>query len=98
MSGPDGATSRMEGVILEVVRNERLVFTNAFASGWIPQTPFLAGLFTFTPEGNGTRYRAASRHWDEASHKKHEEMGFRQGWDVVAGQLAALAEAEARHR
>jgi uncharacterized protein YndB with AHSA1/START domain len=95
MSGPDGATSPMEGVILEVVPNERIVFTNAFSAGWVPQPPFMVGIFTFAPEGNGTRYRAASRHWDEATHKRHEAMGFIQGWTAVAGQLAALAEAEA---
>lgn len=95
MSGPDGATSPMEGVILEVVPNERIVFTNAFKAGWIPQTPFMVGFFTFTPEGTGTRYRAGSRHWDEATHNRHEAMGFSQGWGIVAAQLAALAEAEA---
>jgi uncharacterized protein YndB with AHSA1/START domain len=92
MSGPDGETSPMEGVLLEIVPNERIVFTNAFTVGWIPQTPFMVGIFTFMPEGSGTRYRAASRHWDEATHKQHEAMGFREGWGAVAGQLAALAE------
>jgi len=96
MSGPDGATSPMEGVILEVVPNQRIVFTNAFKVGWIPQTPFMVGFFTFTPEGKGTHYRAGSRHWDEAAHKQHEAMGFKEGWGIVAGQLAELAEAEAR--
>ena len=56
----------------------------------------MVGVFTFTPEGNGTRYRAVSRHWDEAAHKQHEAMGFKDGWGIVAGQLADLAEAEAR--
>jgi uncharacterized protein YndB with AHSA1/START domain len=96
MSGPDGETSPMEGVVLEVVPNERIVLTNAFTIGWIPQTPFMVGFFTFTPEGSGTRYRAGSRHWDEATHKQHEAMGFNEGWTIVAGQLAELAEAEAR--
>jgi uncharacterized protein YndB with AHSA1/START domain len=96
MRGPDGASAPMEGVILEVVPNERIVFTNAFTAGWIPQKPFMLGFFTFTAEGAGTRYRAGSRHWDEATHKQHEAMGFAQGWGIVAGQLAALAEAEAK--
>ena len=97
MTGPDGvAAPLMEGVILEVVPNERIVFTNAFTVGWIPQTPFMLGFFTFTREGNGTRYRAGSRHWDEATQKQHEAMGFTQGWGIVAGQLAELAEAEAK--
>ncbi len=96
MSGPDGAASPMEGVILEVVPNRSIVFTNAFTAGWVPQQPFMVGHFTFTPEGSGTRYRAASRHWDAETHRKHEAMGFAQGWGIVAGQLAELAEAEAK--
>jgi uncharacterized protein YndB with AHSA1/START domain len=96
MSGPDGETSAMEGVFLEVVPNRSIVFTNAFTAGWIPQTPFMVGFFTFVPEGEGTRYRAGARHWDEAARQQHESMGFDQGWTLVAGQLAALAEAERR--
>jgi uncharacterized protein YndB with AHSA1/START domain len=93
MSGPDGASSPVEGVMLEVIPDEKIVFTNAFTAGWIPQTPFMVGFFHFTPEGSGTRYRAGARHWTEAALKQHEEMGFSAGWAVVAGQLAALAEA-----
>ena len=97
MTGPNGASSPMEGVILEVVPNKSIVFTNAFTAGWIPKAPFMVGFFTFTPEGSGTRYRAGARHWDEATQKQHEAMGFTQGWTIVAGQLAELAETEARN-
>jgi len=93
MRGPDGATSPMEGVVLEVVPRERIVFTDAFRVGWIPQAPFMVGVFTMTPDGAGTRYRACARHWDEATRRQHEAMGFREGWGAVADQLAALAEA-----
>ena len=93
MTGPDGATPPMEGVVLEVVPNRRIVLTNAFTAGWVPQTPFMVAIFTFTPEGSGTRYRAASRHWDAATHQQHEAMGFQEGWGKVAEQLARLAEA-----
>ncbi len=96
MSGPDGATSPMEGAILEVVPNRSIVFTDAFTAGWIPQNPFMVGCFSFTPEGTGTRYRARSRHWDAETHQQHEAMGFQQGWGIVAQQLAGLVEAEAR--
>ncbi len=93
MSGPEGDPSPMEGVILEVIPNRSIVMTNAFTVGWIPQTPFMVGFFTFSPEGEGTRYRAGARHWDEAAHNQHEAMGFIEGWGTVAGQLADLAEA-----
>jgi uncharacterized protein YndB with AHSA1/START domain len=96
MTGPGGETSPIEGVVLEVVPNVRIVFTNAFTVGWIPQTPFMVGFFEFAPEGEGTHYRAGARHWDEATMKQHEEMGFQRGWTQVAEQLAELAEAEHR--
>jgi uncharacterized protein YndB with AHSA1/START domain len=94
MSGPDGETSPIEGVVLEVVPNRRIVFTDAFAVGWIPRMPFMVGFFEFAPEDGGTRYRAGARHWDEATMKRHEAMGFQRGWMQVADQLAKLAEAE----
>ena len=96
MSGPGGAVPQMEGVVLECLPNERIVLTNAFTAGWIPQTPFMVAVFTFAPERAGTRYRAASRHWDAAAQQQHEAMGFQHGWQIVAGQLAALAEAAAK--
>jgi len=94
MRGPNGEESGGEGVFLEVIPNRRFVFTNAFLAGWIPATPFMVGIFELTPEGSGTRYRAAARHWDEAAMQQHKEMGFTEGWTTVANQLAALAEAE----
>ena len=94
MTGPDGPAPAMEGVFLEIIPNQKIVFTNALTAGWIPQSPFLVAVFTFTPEDGGTRYRAASRHWDETTHKHHQDMGFETGWGTVAEQLAALAEAE----
>lgn len=93
MSGPDGATSPMEGVFLEVIPYRSIVITDAFKAGWIPQPPFMVGFFSFVPESTGTRYRAGSRHWDEIAMKKHEAMGFNDGWGIVAAQLAAIAEA-----
>jgi uncharacterized protein YndB with AHSA1/START domain len=96
MTGPEGDTSPMEGVILEVIPNRSIVFTDAFTSGWMPQKAFMLGFFSFAPAGRGTRYRAGARHWDAAAHRQHDEMGFAQGWGVVADQLAELAEAEAQ--
>jgi uncharacterized protein YndB with AHSA1/START domain len=96
MIGPDGETPPIEGVFLEVTPGERIVFTDALAVGWIPQTPFLTGVFTFTAEGKGTRYRAAARHWSKESLEQHKAMGFTQGWTATAGQLADLAEAAAK--
>lgn len=105
MEGPDGQKYPHEGIFLEVVPNERIVSTNAFTAGWEPKTlmttecdlPTVA-IFSFEPEGSGTRYTGRVRHWDPEARKKHEAMGFEEGWGIVADQLAALAEAEARTR
>jgi uncharacterized protein YndB with AHSA1/START domain len=93
MSSPDGKeASPMEGVFLVVAPNRRIVTTDAFTVGWIPQKPFMTAIFAFDPDGDGTRYAASVRHWDEAALKQHEEMGFHAGWGLVADQLVALCE------
>ncbi len=61
MSGPGGENSPMEGVYLEVIPHQRIVFTNAFKVGWIPQPPFMVGFFEFADEGGRTRYTAGAR-------------------------------------
>lgn len=93
MRSPEGQDMPMQGVFLEVVPNERLVSTDAFAPGWVPQGPFMVTIVTFVAEGDGTRYTAQARHWSEETLKQHEAMGFTTGWAKVADQLAALAEA-----
>jgi uncharacterized protein YndB with AHSA1/START domain len=94
MRSPDGVDMPHEGVFLEVVPNRKIVMTNAFTAGWIPQDPFMVVIFTFDPEGSDTRYTARVRHWSEERMKNHEAMGFHEGWNIVAGQLAELAEAQ----
>ncbi len=95
MYGPNGEESGGEGIFLEVVPNRRIIFTDAFKAGWIPQEPFMVGFFELTPDGDGTHYRAGARHWSEAAFNQHKDMGFEGGWSTVAAQLAALAEAAA---
>ena len=92
MHGPSGEVSPNHGIFLEVSPGRRMVFTDAFKGDWQPQPAFMIGVFELTPEGAGTRYRASARHWDEASMRQHEEMGFVEGWEAVARQLAELVE------
>jgi uncharacterized protein YndB with AHSA1/START domain len=96
MHGPGGERHAQEGVFLEVVPLDRFVFTDAYAAGWVPQTPFMTGLFTVADEGGKTSYTASARHWTEAARTQHAAMGFEAGWGAVAEQLAALAEAAAK--
>jgi uncharacterized protein YndB with AHSA1/START domain len=81
------------GQYLEVVPNERLVFTDAFIGDWKPsQKPFFTGYLTFADAGEGkTRYTAIARHWITEDAESHKKMGFHEGWGICARQLEALA-------
>ncbi|HLI11758.1 MAG TPA: SRPBCC family protein [Alphaproteobacteria bacterium] len=91
MRGPDGKEFPNRGVYLEVVENERLVFTDAYVAAWEPsEKPFMTAIITFADEDGKTRYTARVRHWTAADREAHEKMGFHQGWGQCADQLAAL--------
>jgi uncharacterized protein YndB with AHSA1/START domain len=93
MCSPDGMEVPNRGVYLEVVPNERLVFTDAFTAAWEPsQKPFMVGILTFADEGGKTRYTATVRHWSVADKEAHEKMGFFEGWGIATDQLTALAQ------
>jgi uncharacterized protein YndB with AHSA1/START domain len=103
MIGPNGEQHPGEGIFLEVVPNERIVFSNVFTAGWDPKTLMTSecdfatvAIVTFERESGGTRYTARVRHWDAEAKEKHAAMGFEEGWGIVAAQLAKIAEAEAR--
>ena len=92
MRSPEGNDMPCPGVYLEVVPNERLVFTDAYTSPWEPSgKPFMTAIVTFADEGGGTRYTARVRHWTVEDREAHEKMGFHEGWGQCADQLAALA-------
>lgn len=98
MRGPNGEESDGVGVFLEAVTEQRLVFTNAFTSGWIPSgqpsiVPFMTTIVEMSDEGGKTRYVVRALHWTEEARKQHEKMGFHKGWGQVTGQLEALARA-----
>jgi uncharacterized protein YndB with AHSA1/START domain len=91
MRGPDGQEFPNRGVYLEVVPNERLVFTDAYTHAWEPSAkPFMTGILTFENEGGKTRYTARVRHWTVADREAHEKMGFHPGWNIATDQLEAL--------
>ncbi len=91
MRDPQGNDLPNRGVYLEVVENERLVFTNAYTSAWEPsEKPFMTVILTFEDEGGKTKYTALVRHWTVADRETHEKMGFHQGWGQCADQFEAL--------
>jgi uncharacterized protein YndB with AHSA1/START domain len=100
MRSPEGHTFPNAGCYLEVVENERLIWTNAVAPGYRPKELPAAGAvdsFYFTcvisleSHGSGTKYSALVMHADAAARNRHEEMGFHQGWNSALDQLIALA-------
>jgi len=91
MRGPDGQDMPNHGIYLEVVPNEKIVFTDAFTAAWVPSAkPFMTVILTFEDEDGKTRYTARVRHWTAEDKETHEKMGFHQGWGICADQLTAL--------
>lgn len=89
----DGAEIENEGVYLEIVPEEKLVFTDAYTEGWKPaEDPFMTAIILFEDGGEGiTRYTAIARHRTPGAAKGHEEMGFFTGWGTVVDQLEMYA-------
>ncbi len=56
MRSPDGDDMPNRGVYLEVVENERLVFTDAYTEAWVPsEKPFMTVVLTFEASRPGGR-------------------------------------------
>lgn len=93
MCSPEGIEYPSSGVYLEVVPNEKLVFTDAYTEAWKPsEKPFMTVVLTFEDAGSDkTRYTAVARHWSIEDRDAHEKMGFHEGWGQCADQLEALA-------
>lgn len=101
MQSPEGKDFPNSGCYLEVIPNEKLVWTNALLPGFRPsassptcgdgQVDFK---FTATIEladhPAGTRYTATVIHADEAGCKQHAAMGFEHGWGIALDQLVAM--------
>lgn len=93
MFGPDGEVMANEGLFLAWEDGFRFVVTDAFDADFMPQGPFMLGIWQVEPDGDGTRYTATARHWTEEACQQHQDMGFEAGWGAVADQFKALCEA-----
>jgi uncharacterized protein YndB with AHSA1/START domain len=98
MRSPEGQDYPNVGCFLEVVPNQRLVWTDALLPGFRPAdrkpdgTGFaFTGVILLEPEGSGTRYTAIAIHANEATRKQHADMGFYDGWGIALEQLVAHA-------
>jgi uncharacterized protein YndB with AHSA1/START domain len=91
MRSPEGEGSSINGCYLEVVENQKLVWTDALQVSYRPaETPFITAVITFEPHGKGTKQTAWVMHKDPVTRKKHEDMGFYDGWGTCMDQLAEL--------
>jgi uncharacterized protein YndB with AHSA1/START domain len=91
MRAQDGSEYRTKGVFLEVIENERIVFTDAFEPGWQPSPDiFFTAITTFEDVGGKTKYTARALHWTVENRENHEKMGFHHGWGESIDRLAAL--------
>lgn len=91
--GPEGDSFPNVGVFLDVVPNERLVWSDAFKGDWEPNPKlFFLGVVTLEDLGDGrTRYTAKARHWTGEAMEKHAAMGFEEGWNKALDQLVEVA-------
>jgi uncharacterized protein YndB with AHSA1/START domain len=92
MRSPEGKDFPNVGCILEVVPQERLVWTDALFPGYRPsEKPFFTAVIALEKQSKGTRYTATAIHRDAAGRKQHEEMGFHEGWGQCLDQLVAYS-------
>lgn len=101
MQSPQGIEFPNAGCYLEVVPNEKLVWTNALLPGYRPSNLtatcgsddasfMFTAMLELADEGPGTRYTATVIHADEAGCKTHAAMGFEGGWGTALDQLVAM--------
>ncbi len=85
----DGNDMANNGVFLELIPGEKLVFTDTYTEGWKPAPdPFMTAIVILEDaEDGGTTYTAIARHRNSEARQTHENMGFYDGWGTVVTQL-----------
>ncbi len=96
MQSPEGEEFPNTGCYLEVVANQRLVWTTVLGPGYRPalrgvpmDLPFTA-MIELESVGSGTKYTATVIHGSEEDHARHHKMGFSDGWGKALEQLVAV--------
>lgn len=101
MQSPEGNNFPNTGCYLEIVPNEKLVWTNALLQDFRPSAPSptcggeqvdfkFTAMIELADHAGGTRYTATVIHADEAGRKQHAVMGFESGWSTALDQLVAM--------
>lgn len=93
MRSPEGEEFDNVGCYIDVVPNEKLSWTSVLGPDYRPLSSDpdalqMTAVIELQPNGSGgTRYRAVAIHRDPADRKRHEEMGFHEGWGIALDQL-----------
>ena len=89
----EGKEQKNKGVFLEIVNQEKLVFTDFYLEGWKPSTEqFMTAIVQLVPnKDGGTELTIIVRHRSKENRENHENMGFFDGWNIVIDQLENLA-------
>lgn len=99
MQSPEGRDMEPGiGCYLEVVPNERLVWTNALGPGFRPVSHaedalVFTAIIAIEPVEGGSKYTAVAMHRDPETTAKHKEMGFHEGWGAALDQLVEMEQA-----
>ena len=101
MQSPEGKNFPNAGCYLEIVPNQKLVWTNALHAGYRPAVVtinkdhecaelMMTAAIVLEPQGSKTKYTAIAMHGDENSAKRHADMGFKDGWGQALDQLVEV--------
>lgn len=97
MRSPDGQDYPNTGCFLEIIENKKLMWTNSLLPGFRPAPAaddsegfHFTGVIALESHPQGTKYTATVIHGDEESCRKHNAMGFHEGWSLALDQLVAM--------
>jgi len=105
MRSPEGQEFPHVFCFIELIENEKMVMTNALQPGYRPapgpvgkgeetadcaDIPFTS-ILTLKERAGKTHYSIVVLHRDERDRRRHEEMGFHQGWSTCLDQLIEVA-------
>ncbi|WP_249159510.1 SRPBCC family protein [Bradyrhizobium tropiciagri] len=98
MRSPEGHEFPNTQCYLEVSPFERLIITDTLLGGYRPSpNPFFTAVLELARNGTGTRYKAIAIHGNDEARKRHEEMGFHDGWGTVATQMVEYIKSGRMH-
>ncbi len=107
MQSPEGQKFPNSGCYLEIIPNERLTWSNALEPSFRPvKSPeaspghecaefLMTATILLEPHENGTKYTAYVQHSDAINRKRHEDMGFKEGWGMCLEQMITLIKSKA---